>query len=78
MRVAPIITLTAEQRTTLQRWSRGRTTPARLVRRAQIVLLAAEGRQNKDIAEEPVSYTHLDVYKRQALAEGVARILPPT
>jgi transposase len=47
-----MITLTAEQRTTLQRWSRGRTTPARLVRRARIVLLAAEGRQNKDIAEE--------------------------
>jgi transposase len=34
----------------LQRWSRGRSTPARLVLRAQIVLRAAEGLGNKGIA----------------------------
>lgn len=50
MRVAPRVTLTGEQRTTLQRWARGRTTPMRLVRRARIVLLAAEGKQNIEIA----------------------------
>ena len=50
MRVAPSITLTPQERTTLERWSRGRSTPARLVLRARIVLAAASGQQNKDIA----------------------------
>jgi transposase len=50
MRVAPKITLTDQDRQLLQRWARGRSTPARLVLRARIVLAAAEGRQNKDIA----------------------------
>jgi transposase len=50
MRVAKLITLTDDQRVTLTKWSRGRTTPARLVLRARIVLAAAEGRENKDIA----------------------------
>jgi transposase len=51
MRVAPPIDLTEEQATQLRSWSRGRRTEARLVRRAKIVLLAAEGKQNKEIAE---------------------------
>jgi len=52
MRVACEITLTDEERQTLTRWSRGRSTPARLVLRAKIVLLSADGRLNKDIAVE--------------------------
>lgn len=52
MKSAPRITLTDEQRMTLARWSRGRSTPVRLMQRAKIVLLAAEGRMNKDIASE--------------------------
>lgn len=52
MRVAPAITLTDKDRKTLQSWSRGRSTPARLVQRARIVLLAADGRENIDIANE--------------------------
>ena len=52
MRVAPQITLDDETRKILQRWSRGRSTPARLVLRAKIVLLAARGKQNNDIAVE--------------------------
>jgi len=35
---------------TLQRWSRGRSTPARLVLRAKVVLAAADGMCNDDIA----------------------------
>jgi transposase len=50
MRVACAITLTDEQRRTLERWARGRSTPVRLMQRAKIVLMAAEGTQNKDIA----------------------------
>ncbi|MCB9852849.1 MAG: helix-turn-helix domain-containing protein, partial [Phycisphaerales bacterium] len=52
MKSAPKITLTDEQRAILVRWSRGRSTPVRLMERAKIVLLAAEGKMNKDIAAE--------------------------
>jgi len=52
MRVAPQITLDDKELKILRRWSRGRSTPARLVLRAKIVLLATKGKQNKDIASE--------------------------
>jgi transposase len=52
VRVACEITLKDEERQTLERWSRGRSTPARLVLRARIVLRAAEGVANDIIAEE--------------------------
>ncbi len=52
MRIAKAITLTDCERATLTKWSRGRSTPARLVLRARIVLAAAEVRENKDIAAE--------------------------
>lgn len=52
MRVAPVIEISEEDRRTLQRWSRGRRSPARLVLRAKIVLLAAAGKLSKDIAAE--------------------------
>jgi transposase len=51
MRIAPGIQLTDDVRATLESWSRGRSTPARLVARARIVLLASEGLENKAIAE---------------------------
>ncbi len=50
MRIASAITLTDEERVALTRWSRGRSTPTRLVLRAKIVLAAADGRENKEIA----------------------------
>jgi len=49
MRVAIPITLDAAQRQTLTRWSQGRSTPARQVLRAKIVLMAADGKMNKEI-----------------------------
>ena len=52
VRVAPIVDLTNEERATLEQMSRGRTTEARLVLRAKLVLAAAEGKFNKDIAIE--------------------------
>ena len=51
MRRAPQIDLNDEDRKTLLQWSRGRSTPSRLVQRAKIVLLAAEGQENKQIAK---------------------------
>ncbi|MBL8763818.1 MAG: IS630 family transposase [Phycisphaerae bacterium] len=52
MRVAPSLTLSVSDRDTLASWSRGRSTQARLVQRARIILLAAEGRENIEIADE--------------------------
>ncbi len=52
MRKAIPITLQDEERAALTNWARSRTVAARLVTRAKIVLLAAEGRQNQQIADE--------------------------
>src|SRR6202158_4152740 len=52
LRVAPTIVLTVEQENELTRLARSRRTSVRLAQRARIVLLAAQGLQNKDIAEQ--------------------------
>ncbi len=52
MRVAPEIVLSSEEREQLERFARGRSTAARLVQRARIVLLASEGKENREIAME--------------------------
>jgi len=52
MRVAAGIAIADEDRKTLERWARGRSTPARLVLRAQIILQAAEGAANNIIARK--------------------------
>ena len=51
MRRATSIVLTDEQRDQLQRLSRGRRVSVRLAQRASIVLLAAEGLENRQIGE---------------------------
>jgi transposase len=50
MRRACEIVLDEKERATLERWSRGRSSQARQVQRARIVLLAAEGKRNIEIA----------------------------
>ena len=50
MRVAAEVVLTGEQAAQLEAHRRGRRTAARLVLRARIVLLAAEGKQDMEIA----------------------------
>lgn len=52
MKTAAIIVLSADERKTLATWSRGRSTPARLVLRAKIILAAADGKTNEAIAAE--------------------------
>ena len=52
MRVAKVITVTAEERASLTKGACGRSTPARLVLRAKIVLAAAVGRRNDEIAAD--------------------------
>lgn len=51
MRAAPAIVLLEAGRKRLTQLAKSRTTSARLARRAQIVLLAAAGKQNEAIAE---------------------------
>jgi transposase len=50
MRVAVTIELSAKEQATLEHWARGRSTPSRLVLRARIVLAAAAGQRNDQIA----------------------------
>lgn len=51
MRRACEIVLDQQERAALEKWSKGRSTPLRLVTRANIVLLAADGLENKVIGQ---------------------------
>jgi transposase len=50
MRVARPVALTEEERGTLESWARGRSLAARWVERAKVVLMAADGARDKEIA----------------------------
>jgi hypothetical protein len=50
IRIAATITLSPEQRTVLESQTRSRSLPVRVADRARIVLLAASGQQDKEIA----------------------------
>ncbi len=51
-RVAPVLPCSAEDRSALVQLSRSRSEEARLVERAQIILLCLEGKQNDEVARE--------------------------
>ena len=80
MRVAAEIVLTGEEKAELSSLVRSRLTSVRLAQRARIVLLAAEGMRNKDIAVE-LGVGRIQVarwrerYARSRLA-GIERDLP--
>jgi transposase len=75
MRVAKRIELTGDNRKVLMRWARGRSTPARLVLRAQIVMLAADGAQNLEIAARlGTSRQTVGLWRRRFVTKGVAGI----
>jgi transposase len=52
MRLAPAVLIPENDRETLRKWSRGQAVEARLVQRAQIVLLAGDGKHDIEIADE--------------------------
>lgn len=61
MAIAPKVVLSERQRIILERWTRNRvSTPARLVERSRIVLMAAHGMSNTELAER------LDVDQQRA------------
>ena len=73
MRVAPAVKLSSEERQALQQRSRARSLPARVVERARIVLLAAEGRQDKEIATQlGVSAQKAARWRARFLQHGVS------
>ena len=70
MRTASVIELTDEQRRQLQRWVRSNTVSVRLARRAKVVLLAAQGMDNREIARE-LDIGRIQVGRwRERFAEG--------
>ena len=80
MRVAPTIQLTKEQRRVLTRLVNGRRTEVRIVMRAQIVLAAARGLENREIAAE-LSVTPETVGRwrsrfAEKSVEGITKDLP--
>jgi transposase len=52
MRIAPSVAVHGDDLSTLKRWSCGRSTQARLVLRAKVILAAASGKTNDSIAQE--------------------------
>jgi transposase len=58
MRVAWPVALTNHERLTLEKWSRGRSTPVQLMERAQMLLMASQGMENKAIAEAVGADSH--------------------
>lgn len=73
MRVAPQIILTQDQERILQQWARSRSRPARQVERARVVLLAAAGKQDLEIASEVgVSNQKAARWRKRFLKAGLA------
>jgi transposase len=76
MRRAPVITLSPEQRTVLESQARGRSFPLRVVERARIVLFAASGQQDKEIAARMVTTPKkVSRWRKRFLALGVAGLM---
>ncbi|HLJ44969.1 MAG TPA: IS630 family transposase [Bryobacteraceae bacterium] len=73
MRAAPPIVLDSEQRGLLEQQARARSLPARQVERARIVLRAAEGMQNKEIASElGITPEKVARWRERFLTDGIA------
>jgi transposase len=76
---APIL-LSDQERFTLRTWARARTEAQRLVQRAQIILLAADGIQSQEIAQQlRVSRPTVQLWRERFLAlrtEGLKKDAP--
>ena len=72
MRIAPVITLSPEQRTVLESQARSRSLPVRVAERARIVLLPAFGQQDKEIAAVlAIPPKRVSRWRKRFLALGV-------
>jgi transposase len=69
MRIAERIVLSPEERSTLKTWGKGRSLPQRLVQRARIIRLAADGMRNQDVARAVgVSCPTVNLWRQRFLA----------
>jgi len=69
MRVAPLIVLSAEEQTILDKWASARTLPLRLIQRAQIIRMASEGIASQEIAVQmSVSRPTVQLWRERFLA----------
>jgi transposase len=75
MRIAAAVALSPEQREAMQRLARGRSVPVRLAERARIVLLAADGLQNQQIAHQLGMMPEKAArWRKRFLAGGIAAL----
>jgi transposase len=76
MKVAVPVVLSVEEREELEKLARGRKVAVRVAERARIVLLAAEGKQNREIAEIcGVTRRTVGVWRRRFAEKRIAGIL---
>ena len=76
MRVASAIALPIETRRRLEKQMRGRSTPVRVAQRSRIVLLAADGLQNKQIAAQMgVAPRMIALWRGRFIAQGLEGLL---
>jgi transposase len=75
MRIASQVELTPEQKMELERRARQRSLPARVVERARIVLQAAEGLENQQIAQRMgITPEKVARWRNRFLREGMAAL----
>jgi len=75
MRVAPNIVLSPEEEGPLRKFARGRSTPVRLAQRSRIVLLAAKGLENREIATQlSIDRETVGRWRHRYAASGLAGI----
>jgi len=69
MNIAERIIFTPQEEATINRWSQGKSFPLRLIQRAQIILLAAQGIFNHDIAKRlDISRPTVQLWRERFLA----------
>src|SRR3989337_1946831 len=80
MKSAAPVMLSPQERSKVDTWARGKSFPLRLVQRAQIIRMAADGVQNQDIAQElGVSRPTVQLWRQRFLAfrlEGLEKDAP--
>jgi transposase len=73
VRIAPLIVLSSEERAALRSWAHGKKFPLRLVQRARIVTMAADGVASQDIARQlAISRPTVQLWRERFLALRVA------
>ena len=75
-RPSPVLTLTAEEQETLERWTRRRTTAQALAQRARLVLACADGKTNTLVATElDVTPQMVGKWRKRFLAQRLDGLL---